>query len=92
MIQQAGSKLGKECVKAVYFHPTYSSYMQSTSGEMLGWMKHRLGARLLGEISISSDIQMTPPIWQKERGTKESLDEGERTECKSWLKTQHSEK
>ena len=58
---------------------------------MLCWMNHKLELRLPGEISITSDMKMTPPIWQKERGTKESLDEGERTECKSWLKTQHSE-
>ena len=51
MEQQTGSKLGKEYVKAVYFHPAYLTYMQSTSCEMLGWMKHKLESRLLGEIS-----------------------------------------
>ena len=91
MIQQAGSKLGKECVKAVYCLPVYLTSMQSISYKMPGWMNHKLESRLPGEISITSDMKMTPPIWQKERGTKESLDEGERTECKSWLKTQHSE-
>ena len=65
MEQQTGSKLGKEVIKAVYFHPTYSTYMQNTSWEMLGWMKHKLESRLLGEISITSDIQMTPLLWQK---------------------------
>ena len=63
--QQTGSKWGKEYVKAVYCHPAYLTYMQSTSCEMLGWMKHKLESRLLGEISITSDTQMTPPIWQK---------------------------
>ena len=53
--QQTGSKSGKEYVKAVYFHPAYLTYMQSTLGETLGWMKHKLESRLLGEISITSD-------------------------------------
>ena len=63
--QQTGSKLGKEYVKAVYCHPTYITYMQSTSWEMLGWMNHKLESGLPGETSITSDMQMTPPIWQK---------------------------
>ena len=65
MEQQTGSKYGKEYVKAVYCHPAYLTYMQSTSWEMLGWMKHKLESRLLGEISITTDMQMTPPLWQK---------------------------
>ena len=65
MEQQADSKSGKEYVKAVYCHPAYLTYMQSTSCRMLGWMKHKLESRLLGEISITSDMQMTPPLWQK---------------------------
>ena len=65
MEQQTGSKLGKEYVKAVYCHPAYLTFMQSTSQEMPGWMKHKLGSRLLGEISITSDMQVTPPLWQK---------------------------
>ena len=65
MEQQTASKLGKEYIKAVYCHPAYLIYMQSTSRETLGWMKHKLESRLLGEISITSDIQMTPPLWQK---------------------------
>ena len=65
MEQQTGSKLGKEYNKAVYCHPAYLTYMQNTSGEMLGWMKHKLESRLLGEISITSNTQMTPPLWQK---------------------------
>ena len=63
--QQTGSKLGKEYIKAVYCHPAYLTYMQSTSYEMLGWMKHKLESRLPGEISITSDMQMTPHLWQK---------------------------
>ena len=65
MKQQTGSKLGKEYVKAVYCHPAYLTYMQSTSCEMPGWMKHKLVLRLLGEISRTSDIQMIPPLWQE---------------------------
>ena len=91
MEQQTGSKLGKEYVKGVYCHPAYLTYMQSTSCEMPSWMKHKLESRLLGEISITSDMQMTPPLWQKVRRTKKPLDESEREEWKSWLKIQHSE-
>ena len=65
MEQHTGSKLEKEFVKAVYCHPAYLTYMQSTSWEMLGWMEHKLESRLPGEISITSDMQMTPPLWQK---------------------------
>ena len=65
MEQQTDSKSGKEYVKAVYCHPAYLTYMQSTSCEMLGWMKYKLESRLLGEILITSDMQMTPPLWQK---------------------------
>ena len=65
MEHQTGSKSGKEYVKAVYCYRAYLTYMQSTSREMLGWMKHKLESRLLGEISIASDMQMTPPKWQK---------------------------
>ena len=60
MEKQTDSKLGKEYVKAAYL-----TYMQSTSCEMLGWMQHKLESRLPGEISITSDMQMTPPLWQK---------------------------
>ena len=60
--QETGSKSGKEYVKAVYCHPAYLTYMQSTSCEMPGWMKHKLESRLLGEISVTSDMQMTPPL------------------------------
>ena len=63
--QQSGSKLGKEYTKAVYCHPAYLTSMQSTSCEMQGWMKQKLESRLPGEISITSDMQMTPPLCQK---------------------------
>ena len=65
MQQQTGSKSGKKYVKAVYYHPAYLTYMQSASWEMVGWMKHKLESRLPGEISITLDTQMTPPLWQK---------------------------
>ena len=65
MEQQTGSKLGKEYIKVVYCHPAYLIYMQSTSCEMPGWMRHKLESRLQGEISITSDMQITPPLWQK---------------------------
>ena len=65
MEQQTGSKSGNEYVKAVYCHPAYLTYMQSTSCEMLDWMKHKLGSRLPKEIPITSGRQMTPPLWQK---------------------------
>ena len=68
MEQWTGSKLRKEYVKAICCHPAYLTYMQSTSWEMPGWMKHKLESRLLGE---------------------EPLDESERGDWKSWLKTQH---
>ena len=58
-------QMGKEYIKAVYCHPAYLTYMQSTSCEMLGWMKHKLESSLLGEIPITSDMQMTPPLGQK---------------------------
>ena len=65
MEQRTGSKLGKEYIKAVCCHPAYLTYMQSTSCDMPGWMKHKLESRLLGKISMISDSQMTPPLWQK---------------------------
>ena len=65
MGQQTGSKWGKEYVKVVYCHPAFLTYMQSTSGKMLGEMKHKLESRSPGEISITSDTQMTPSLWEK---------------------------
>ena len=62
-----GFKLGKEWIKAVYCHPAYLLHMQNTIRKMPGWMKHKLESRLLGEISITSDMQMTPHLWQKEK-------------------------
>ena len=62
MEQQTGSKLGKEYVKFVYCHPAYLTYILSTSCEIPGWMKHKLESRLLGEISITSDMQMILPL------------------------------
>ena len=65
MEQQTGSKQEKEYIKAVHCHPAYLTYMLSTSWEMLGWRKHKVESRLPGEISITSDMQMIPPLWQK---------------------------
>ena len=65
MEQQTGSTLGKEYVKAVYCHPAYLTYMQSSSCEMPGWMKHKLESRLWEEIPITSDMQMRSSLWQK---------------------------
>ena len=59
--------------KYKYCHPAYLTYMHSTSCEMPGWMKHQLESRLLGEISITSDMQMTPPLWQKSKEELKSL-------------------
>ena len=69
MEQETNSKMGKEYVKAVSCHPAYLTYMQSTSREMLGWMKHKLESTFLGEISITSDMQMIPLLWQKVKRT-----------------------
>ena len=80
MGQQTGSKSGKEFVKDVYCHSAYLTYMQSASCEMPGLMKHKLESRLLGEISITSDTQMTPLYGRKQRRTEEPLDESERGE------------
>ena len=65
MKQWTGSKLGKEYIKAVYCHPAYLSSVKNTSCERPGWMKHKLEIRLPGETSITSDKQMTTPLWQK---------------------------
>ena len=61
MEQHTDSKLEKERIKAVYCHPVYLTYIQSTSSEMPGWMKHKLESRLPGEISITLDMQMISP-------------------------------
>ena len=65
MEQQTGSKWRKEYLKAVYCHPAHLTYMQSTLCKMLGQMKHNQELSLLGEISITFDMQMIPPLWQK---------------------------
>ena len=79
-------QIGKGGCQGCIFSPTYLTYLQSTSCKMLGWMKHKLKSRWLGEISITSDIQMTPSYGRKERRTKEPLDENERGEWKTCLK------
>ena len=65
MEQQTGSKLEKKDIRAVYCHSTYLTYIQSKSGEMLGWMKHKLESRFPGKISKTSEFLMTSPLWQK---------------------------
>ena len=65
MGQWTGPKLEKQYIKAIYCHPADLTSVQSTSCEMSGWMKHKLESRLPGEISVTSDVQMTPPLWQK---------------------------
>ena len=84
--QQTGSKSGKEYVKAVYCHHSYLTYMQSTSCKIPDWMMNKLESRLLGEIAITSDMQMTPPYGRKQRRTKEPLHESERVSEKIGLK------
>ena len=88
-MEQTGSKWEKEYIKAVYCHLAYLTNMQRT-WETLGWRKHKLEPRLLGEISTTLDMQMTHPYGRKWR-TKKPLDESESGEWKSWLKAQHSE-
>ena len=77
MEEQTGSKLRKKYIKVVYCHPAYLTYIQSSSCKMPSWMKHKLESRF-PEVSVASDMQMTPPLWQKE--TKEPLDESESEE------------
>ena len=88
MEQRTNSKLGKEYIKAICRHPAYLTSMQNTSCKMPGWMKQELKSRLQGEISITSEFQMTPPLWKK--GTKGTMEE----ELKSFLmkKKEESEK
>ena len=86
MEQQTGSKSRKEYIKAVYCHPAYLTSMQSTSCEMLDWMKHKLESRLPGEISVTSDMEMHHPYGRKRKRTKEPLGESERGEWKIVLK------
>ena len=74
-MEQTGSKLGKEYVKAVFCHPAYLTYMQSMSCKMPGWIKHKLESRFPKEVSVTSDNQMTPPLWEKAGRTEEPLNE-----------------
>ena len=67
MEQQTGSKLEKEYIEAVYCHPAYLTYMQNISCKMPDWMKHKLESRLPREMSIISDMPVTPPSWQEEK-------------------------
>ena len=78
--QWTASILEKKYFKALDCHPAYLTYMQNTSCETLGWMKHKLESRLPGGISVTSDMQLIPSLWEKARGTKEPLDESERGE------------
>ena len=86
-------QIGKEVLQGSILYPAYLTCMQSTSCKMLDWMKHRVESKLLGEISITSDMLMIPNLYQiygrKQIRTKEPLDASERGEWKSWLKTQH---
>ena len=90
--QQTGSKLGKEYIKAVYCHPAYLTYMQSTSWEVLDWMKHKLKSRLLGEISITSDMQrITTFMAESEEELKSLLMKVKEESGKVGFKVQHIE-
>ena len=76
-------QIGKGVRQGCILSPTYLTYMQSRSWEMLGWMKHKLESRLPGEISVTSDMQMVPPLWRKWRGAQERLGVGKRGEGKA---------
>ena len=88
MEQQTGSKSGKEYIKAVYCHPAYLTYVQSTSWKMLGWMKHSWNQDCWEKYRWPHIYRWHHPYGRKQEGTKEALDEGKRGECWSWLKTQ----
>ena len=89
MEQWTGSKSGKQYAKAIYCHPAYLTYMQSTSCEMPDWMKHKLESRLQGEISITSDD--TTLMASSKEELKSLLMKVKEESEKSWLKTQHSQ-
>ena len=91
MKQKIGFKSGKEYIKAVYCHPAYLTYMQSTSWEMLGWMKHRLESRLPGEISRTSDMQMHYLTEESDEELKSFLMKVREESEKVGLKLKHSE-
>ena len=86
MEQQIGSTLGKDYVKAVCCHPAYLTYIQSTSCEIPGWMKHNLESKLTGKISITLNTKIIHPYSRKQRRTKQPLDENERGDEKAGLK------
>ena len=90
MEQRTGSKLGMEYIKAIYHHLAYLTLMQNASYKMLDRMKHKLESRFPGEISITSDMQMIPPLRQKVNNWRASWWKW-KGEWKIWLKTQHSE-
>ena len=73
MVQPTGSKLGKEYIKAVYCHPAFLTYMQSTSYEMPGWMNHKLESRLPRKISTTSDMQMISLLMAERKEELKSL-------------------
>ena len=91
MERQTGSKQRKEYIKAAYCHPAHLIYMQSKSREMLDWMKHKLESRLLGEISVTSDTQMTPPMAESEEELKSLLMKVKEESKKVGLKLNNSE-
>ena len=78
--QQAGSKLEKKYIRAVYCHSVCLTYTQRTSREMLGWMKHKLESRFMGEITITLNMQIPSPLWLNVKKTEEPVDESERKE------------
>ena len=84
-------QIGKGVRQGCILSPAYLTSMQSMSWEMHDWMKHELESRFLEEISITADMQMTPPLWQKVKRNSKPLDESESGEWNSWLKAQHSE-
>ena len=83
-------QIGKGVHQVCILPPCFLNSLQNTSWELPGWMKHKQELRLPGKISVTSDMQMTPPYDRKQRGTEKHLDESERGEWESWLKTQHS--
>ena len=74
--------MGKKYIKAIYCHLAYLTYMQSKSCEMLGWINHKLESRLLGEIPLTADMQMTSPLWQKVKNLMEVMEETEKVDSK----------
>ena len=91
MAQHTGSKSGKEYVKPVYCHPAYLTYMQSIIYRMLGWMKHKLESKISGRNINNLRYADDTILIAESKEELTPLDESESRECKSWLKTQHSE-